>query len=463
MTGAIEDSLLRMRDTNATKSALARKVDSLNTIPAPAGGDTSHKPFSALAGALQAVPDEDTAYAFWLHPFWGIGMGWGLGSNPLLTEWQSGLPDSAARLVGRGTKLSRFAIVEPVNSYNIFWPLQVSYTPLVTEGHSLSMDGSFYFLFADKSFKASVTAEGDSLSKAILSQSCAVTFFSLGFTYRRSVPEEYFKVEGVKRTTGNIGLSLVPYMRFSKRSSFTTAGAIPDSCLAVLRGNVDNRTFGGFGLSWKAGISSLKKLSPKSGLEVGLTYVGRYMGNFRNGSERMLWKDVNPSSGKPGQKVSFLSHTFEISLTLQNGKEAPRKPDTGIGVAKSAAVTDTSKQASAKDTAKAAAKGDSSTSASVKDSSKAPSVGGASKVKPAVDTVTTAAEGDASNAASAKDTKTAAKGTGISSATPAGTPSKTTAGGGTSKAATTDSPLKSPSGADTSKSVPTGGSAKRTR
>jgi hypothetical protein len=448
-SAATEDSLLRLRDTNATKSALTYKLDSLNTIPAPAGGDTSHKPLSALAGAL---PEEDTTYAFWRHPYWGGGIGWGLGSNPFFTEWQSGLPDSAAMLVGHGTALPKFTVVEPVNSYNIFWPLLVSYTPVVTERHSLSLDGAFYFLFSDKSFKASVAPASDSLLKVIWNQSCAVSFFSMGFTYRRTVPEEYFKVEGVKRTTGNIGLSLIPYMRFAKRTSFSTSGAIPDSITTVLRATMDNRTFNGFGLSWKVGISSLKKLSSKSGLEVGLTYIGRYVGNFRSGTEKMLWKDVNPSSGKLNEKVSFLSHTFEISLVLQNGKAVPLK-DAGGAVSPP------------KDTTKAAATGDSLKSVSPKDGLKDAPSGGGSKAHSAADTIKATPGGDASKSPTGGDASKSpaakdVKGADASKAAPTSVTSKVIPAGSTSKAATAGGASKTTTAADTLKSTPAGGISK---
>jgi hypothetical protein len=316
-----DDSLIRLRDTNATKSALQSKIDSLNTIPAPAGGDTSHKPLSAFAAAFSSPSAEDTTYCFWRHPYWGIGAGWGLGSFPLFSEWQNGLPDSSVNLAGPGSKVPRFTVREQANSYNIFWPLFLSYTPFVNERHALSLESSFYFI--SKSYKVSLTAPSDSTNTSVeWSQSCAASFFTVGFDYRRSIPEEYFKVENVKRTTGNIGFSVVPLVHFTKRASFTSAN-IPDSTVAILNGNKDNRTFNGLGFSWKIGVSCLKKLSSKSGLEIGISYMGRYLGYFRNGATRMLWKDVNTANGKPNEKISLVSHTVELSFMLQNGKAAP--------------------------------------------------------------------------------------------------------------------------------------------
>jgi hypothetical protein len=197
----------------------------------------------------------------------------------------------------------------------------VSVTPFVNERHALSLEGALYFLFLGKSYKASLTAENDSLRQSVeWSQSCAAVFFSLGFDYRRVIPEEYFKVENVKRTTANIGFSVIPLMHFSKSASFSTAGIIPDSTRALLNKNTGNMSFNGIGCSWKIGISSLRKLSSKSGVEIGISYIGRYLGYFKNGRTRMLWKDLNPSHGRPNDKISCLSNTFELSLMLQTGK-----------------------------------------------------------------------------------------------------------------------------------------------
>jgi hypothetical protein len=113
-------------------------------------------------------------------------------------------------------------------------------------------------------------------------------------------------------------------MRFTKSSSFSS-NALPDSTIAVLKRIEDNRSFSGFGGSWKIGISSLRRLSPKSGVEIGISYIGRYLGYFTHDKTRMLWKDINPGFGRPDEKVSFLSHTFEISLVLQSGKAPPAK------------------------------------------------------------------------------------------------------------------------------------------
>ena len=313
------------RDTIASTPLAIPEGDSLKK--ARMFSDTALKAENPLTVKAQTDEDvEDTTYCFWQHPYWGIGAGWGLGSFPLYAQWESGLPDSSSKLAGPGSVVPNLKIREPVNSYNIFWPLLVSVTPFVNERHALSLEGALYFLFSGKSFKASLATGNDSLRSSVeWSQSCAVTFFSIGFDYRRRIPEEYFKVENVKRTTANIGLSVVPLMRFTKRASYSSTD-IPDSTITTMEKKIDNRSFNGMGCSWKLGISSLRKLSPKSGVEIGISYIGRFLGYFKNSGAQMLWKDLNPNNSRPDERVSFLSHTFELSLMLQSGKAG--KPGT---------------------------------------------------------------------------------------------------------------------------------------
>jgi hypothetical protein len=324
------DSAAAARKTDTNSAAYGRLPGPDSLKRALGLRDTAQKTgYPVGTGALSkrsADSSADTSYRFWHHPYWGIGAGWGLGSFPLFSEWEIGLPDSSARLTGPGSAVPNFKVREPVNSYNIFWPLMASITPFMNQRHALSIEGAAYFLFSGKSFKASLTGNDSAHSSLEWSQSCAATFFSVGLVYRRTIPEEYFKVENVQRTTANIGLSVVPLMHFSKRSSFT-AGNIADSTLAAVEGKKDNRAFNGVGGAWNIGISALRRLSAKSGVEIGITYIGRYYGYFKNGSNRMLWKDLNPGYGRPGEKISFLSHTFEISLVLQTGKAGKTKTE----------------------------------------------------------------------------------------------------------------------------------------
>jgi hypothetical protein len=272
-------------------------------------------------------PPEDTTYRFWNHPYWGIGAGWTLGSFPLYSEWENGLFDSSSQIAGPGSIVPKFTVLEPVNSYNIFWPFKLSYTPIVNERNAISLEGEFYFLFTGKTFLASLLPGSDTLHSSVeVNQSCKTYFFTIGLDYRTAIPEEYFKVEGVGRTTAIIGFSITPLLRFSKQTSISINNpynTIPDSTITQIGKSIDNRSFNGMGVSWKLGISSLKKLTKKSGVEIGISYSGHYMGFFKNGPAPMVWKDLNPGHLRPEEKIACISNTFEVSIMLLSGKAAP--------------------------------------------------------------------------------------------------------------------------------------------
>jgi hypothetical protein len=318
------DSLIVPRGSDSLRAgatsdsaSLKPRNDSLkhSVIDSKAKTGVAALPFSG-------APPEDTTYHFWEHPYWGFGAGWGLGSFPLFKEWIKGLPDSASDLAGKSSQVPKFSILEPPNAYYIVWPVLLSFTPFSNERRSISIESAAYFLFLGKSFIASLKNDSLPVQAVTWNQSCDAYFFTIGLTYRHVIPPDYFKVEGAQRTSAVLGLSVTPLMHFSESSSFSAAG-IADSTLTKLQTNVDNRSFNGMGCSWKIGVSTLKKLSPRSGLEIDLVYIGRINGYFKNNGGRMLWKDVNPGSETPRQNVSFLSSTFEIDISLETGKSGP--------------------------------------------------------------------------------------------------------------------------------------------
>ena len=298
-------------------------VDSSSPKPSPAQrivspSDTasaSGMPKIALPPALPAVID--TADHFWSRPHWGIGAAWALGSFSLFSEWGKGLPASSADIIGASTELKNFIVKEPAVTYTIVLPVTLSITPFAGAQRSLSFEGSvFYF---SKDFLAAL--QNDSATKTLnWKQSCAAYSFSLGLVYRKNVPAEYFKIDGVDNTSMVLGVGVSPFIRVSESASFSSSGGVSDSTTAAAAGNAVNRAFNGIGLTWKCGIATLHRLSPRGGLEVSLLYVGSWYGNFKNGSSAGLLKEINPKTGSAGAAVSSMSNTLQIQFSLISGK-----------------------------------------------------------------------------------------------------------------------------------------------
>lgn len=311
--------------TSISNSALKPDTLVLKTIP----DSLKKNPSPSLGGAdMQKQPPlspntMDTTYSFWNFPYWGVGAGWGLGSFPLFTEWIRGLPDSARDIVGPDTALKNFSIKEPADAYTILVPITIFWTPLADERRSLSLEGSFFWI--SKSFQAYLQSNDSAVSKWVhWRQSMSAYFLSLGFNYKYNIPEQYFKVENVNRTSLLIGFSADPLLLVDKNASFSFS-EIADSTLARANAAADNGTFRGIGCAWRLGLSSLHRLSTRKGLEISLVYSGRWYGYFKNGKTRTTWKDINPMASSPLENVSFLSSSFQISFALVSGKKPARK------------------------------------------------------------------------------------------------------------------------------------------
>jgi hypothetical protein len=267
-------------------------------------------------GLTKPVPAFDSASRFLTHPYFSIGIGWGLGSFPLLSDWQGALPDSAGTILPLNPDTLGFKVTEPVNTYNILFPVYLSFTPFVYRKSSVAFEGSFFFI--GKSQQA--TLQHDTLpAKIDYKQSMNCFGFSAGAFYRHQIDERYFKIDKVDRTSFIFGLSVLPYLHLSKNESISSSG-INDSVVFAAHGRLQNFHAWGMGGSWRIGICSQQTLSATSGIEISLSYIGRYMGVFRENNTYLLNKDINPSADNPASKLSSLSNTVEIRLEFLSGK-----------------------------------------------------------------------------------------------------------------------------------------------
>jgi hypothetical protein len=264
----------------------------------------------------KSVPNIDTISRFLSLPFFSFGIGWGLGSFPVLSDWQNAVPDSAGDILPLNPDTLGFKITEPVNTYNILFPLYIAYTPFVYSKSSVAFEGSFFFI--GKSLQA--TLQHDTLpAKIIYRQSLNCYGFSAGVFYRHQISERYFRIEKVDRTSFILGLSALPYVHLSKSESISPSG-ISDSVVFAASERLRNFRAWGMGGSWRIGVSTQQTLSATSGLEISLSYIGRYMGYFREKSGYLLNNDINPASDNSSARLSSLSNTVEIRLEFLFGK-----------------------------------------------------------------------------------------------------------------------------------------------
>jgi len=316
-TIAIDTTTASHKDTSLTTLAPV-KHDSLQADTALKAGKRPDSLQIVKKQGIQtkSVPAADTISRFLTHPYFGVGIGWGLGSFPILSEWQNAVPDSVGAILPLNPDTLGFKITEPVNTYNILFPIYISYTPFIYRKSSVAFDASFYYI--GKSLQA--TLQKDTFPEKVDYQQSMNCFgFSAGVFYRHQIDERYFKIDKVDRTSFIFGLSVIPYVHVSKSESISSSG-VSDSVVFAASSRLRNFSAWGAGGGWRIGISSQQSLSATSGMEVSLSYIGRYMGAFRKNGGYLLNKDIDPSADDPDSKVSSLSSTVEIRLDFEFGK-----------------------------------------------------------------------------------------------------------------------------------------------
>jgi hypothetical protein len=316
-----QNNSIALDTTNTVRQDSAPQVTPYSPV-ADSLAKAEKKADSLEAPKKQGVPvkpglSEDSASRFLSHPWFSIGVGWDLGSFPVLTEWQNALPDSAGDILPLNPDTLGYKTKEPVNTYNILFPIYLSYTPFAYSGSSVAFEGSFFFI--NKSLQA--TLQHDTLPARIdYKQSMNCYGFSLGVFYRTRISERYFRIEKVDRTSFILGLSVLPYVGLTRSESITSTG-ISDSVLSAVNAGLHNLHAWGMGGAWRIGVCSQQTLSAASGMEISLSYVGRYMGMFRENGSSILNKDINRSSDNPSDKLSSLSNTVEIRLEFLIGRK----------------------------------------------------------------------------------------------------------------------------------------------
>jgi|GEM_PF-2629151 hypothetical protein len=310
-------SALANRDTSVVPAA-SQTSDSATKAAHHVLSDTSLK-----RSPLQkpAIPPQDTASRFLKTPFVSFGIGWALGSYDIFSSWQNTLPDSVGNILPNNPDTLGFSVTEPVNTYNVLFPISVSYTPFVYRRSSVGFEAAFCYI--GKTLQA--TLQHDTLSgKVDYSQTLSSSTFSVGVLYRHALNDRYFRIEGSDRTSFLMGVYALPLSYLYRVTTINSSG-IADSIVSPALSAIKDLRAWGFGGAWRVGISTAKGLSQNSGMDVSISYVGRYLGFFRENGRLLQNRDINPFAADPGNTLSSFSNTVEIRLEFIIGTSSPPK------------------------------------------------------------------------------------------------------------------------------------------
>lgn len=316
--------------------------------PPPASAPSEGMPIDTPATV--PPPARDTSYRFWWKPYWGFGAAWTLGSFPLYSLWEQGLPDSLSQLSDVRSRASlaeldiapsdsdsveiEFEIRERPNAYHVGFPLSVLFVPGSRGARRWKLGAEL--LFMTKSFVSRI--EDDSAANSIhIRSSMRFVTLSLGAAVHQAVSGEYFTVAGADLSGFQLGLSLHPLSLIHLTTSVTSGNTdigLFRSLKRDVTGAFRDMTSRGTGISWYTGFSAIRTLSPSGGLEIGVSYSGRWVGMHYDSGRRITRGDINSKSERPREALAFTAHRLSLSFHLLRGKQPPQA-DPGTSSAES--------------------------------------------------------------------------------------------------------------------------------
>jgi hypothetical protein len=294
-------------------------------------------PSPATPAALPSAPD--TSYRFWDKPFFGVGLGFSLGGYPLFPIWERSLPKTFADL-GITEEIARaahpdssgrtdsveveFELTRPPYSYNLAFPLSVWLSRPLNQRTILSLYGEFSFM--RKTLQAEFVADTFN-NRVELIERIGVYVGTVGLTYEHALDTRFFSVDDVANTYLTLGFGISPLAYLNTGGSVKLSkGRRGDHLQPAIeqllqrqadqaRRLLDSHSDHGYALNWQAGVTTIKRYSPYSGLRLGLLYRGQWLSLPSTTKNDITVID----SGNDPETLSFVAHRMEIVLSLLRG------------------------------------------------------------------------------------------------------------------------------------------------
>ncbi len=305
-------------------------VDTFDNINAV---DTVYKDSSAT-GKRSAHPKTNDEPPRLSGAHWGFGVGLSVGVVPIFHIWQRHLPDSlrhiglspafAADTVADAATL-RYRVTELPDAFNFAVPLSIS---LYNIGEKRVFSLTVSFFRNVKEFQSTLSIDSDVATRRIdILERLTYYSASIEAALRWTIPPIFFSINGSQQTLLTVALGASPVNAFTREDEIQTdfddgdarMRAVADSVgktLSALSGN-------GLSLSWRIGISVVKRHQSGYGSEIGLFYNGSYGGRFYSDGVRLTEShiktrgaDLNAQNVINGKPLSFLSNQAEFRATL---------------------------------------------------------------------------------------------------------------------------------------------------
>ena len=299
-------------ETPAVVTEEVSSEDTLTIIPIETTLNTAPK--------LPAVKGSETMI--------GLGAGMSIGSIPLFTLWQSSLPDSM-RLLGltpdfgidksSGDSMNlKYVVTETPEQFNIILPLTLSIYNIKND-RIASLGVSFFY--TGKQFQSKIYPELDTLNRHInIDEKLSLYSLSLEAGYQKAIPPQYFSIKGSQQTFFSVSLAASPFNLFTRSSKIKTSVPQSDERMQAVadsaRKNFSHLSSNGKALSWRLGLTTVKRYGDGGALEMGLFYGGSYSALFYNDGSRTAKSQIYIAENEKDKNLAFLQSRIELRITL---------------------------------------------------------------------------------------------------------------------------------------------------
>ena len=334
-SSAVPTDTVPADDTASAITVTDTAADSQVTVHRP-----SDQPGVSGDEALQQQPplntgetDDTTVIAD--GNYFAFGAGWSLGSFELLSLWENAQPDSLHHLgladtsfripfdsaADNGdltdTALLTYSIKEAPAVYTMSFPLHLSF--LAIRGATrmgFSVSGSWM----RKVFTSTIAAANDTLARKVdFKESINIYSLFLSFVWGRSIPEQYFTIEGVERSCFTAALDISPLIAVNIRRKATTSA--PGERFANVRQAIaepSSRFMHGGAAALRLGITMLKRLNAASATDFGVWYSIQGYGYFLDDGNRVGFTDIDPASSRKDRPLYWVSNRLELTFSLMH-------------------------------------------------------------------------------------------------------------------------------------------------
>jgi len=259
--------------------------------------------------------------------YFGFGAGFALGNLPVIDLWKRSLRSSleSCNLTDSSFSTSddkldlKFTVLEKPDAYDLGFPLSLIFTHF-NENSFVSTAASFFVI--NKQNKAIISSDNDSLKrKTDLKQTLRFYTVSFDIDFGKSIPREYFSIDGVDKSffTAGFGVSPVASVKTGYSVSSTKGDIRMQNVKTSVSSSIKNVGAYGAGITFRAGLTTVHNLR-RGALQTGLVYSCNFFDFFRKSGSYINNNDIYSDASDGNHRLSFLSNRIELRFTFLRGK-----------------------------------------------------------------------------------------------------------------------------------------------